>query len=234
MKKQSVQNCVVLFDIDGTLVASDRRRPAPGVVAMNAAAKLITGLDGLSESVQFAGRTDRQIARDLLFAGGNSSVSGTEIDRLIAAYVETLALVVDENPYRPIGNVRNAVGALREAGCVIGLGTGNVLAGARIKLNNAGILDCFDLRLGGYGDDADTRDEVLRIGASRCDASAEKTVVVIGDTTHDVGAAIAIGAICIAVTTGPCDESTLRNAGATSVVRGLDTDIVCLLDTCLC
>jgi hypothetical protein len=57
--------------------------------------------------------------------------------------------------------------------------------------------------------------------------------VVIGDTPNDVRAALASGARAITVATGTSGEEALRDAGATTVLAGLDggvdlAEIVCI------
>jgi len=224
---------VVLFDIDGTLVTGPGPSPSPGMLAMDASAYQVTGRGGLHERVEFAGRTDPQIARDLLRAGGNSDPTERDVERLIDAYVDALSRGVKERPYRALAGVREAVEALRSAGAVVGLGTGNVPRGARVKLTSAGLIDLFDLSLGGFGDDASTRDELLRVGATRCDPEGLLPVVVVGDTPHDVRAARAIGAFCVAVTTGPYDAESLVAFGPHLVLDGLDGDLVGLINEVL-
>ena len=226
--EKPIKNCVVLFDIDGTLIAGPENSTAPGVLAMDKAAELITGKNGLHKLVEFAGRTDKQIATDLLVASGQIKPTQDNISQLLQHYCELLKIHVSRFPYRPIGKVRNAIEALRQAGCTIGLGTGNVKLGAEIKLKSAGLLNLFDLNLGGYGDDGDSRADVLHAGVNRCDPTGQKFVIVIGDTPHDVYAALAIDALCIGVATGKYNCSELLDAGATVVVFCLDESIMCL------
>jgi len=199
-------------------------------MAMDASAYQVTGRGGLHERVEFAGRTDRQIARDLLRAGGNTAPTESDVDRLIDAYVDALSRGVKKRPYRALSGVREAVEALRSAGAVVGLGTGNVPRGARVKLTSAGLIDLFDLALGGFGDDAITRDELLRVGARRCDPEGRLPVVIIGDTPHDIRAAQAIGAYCVAVTTGPYDAESLAAVGPNLLLEQLDGQLVGLID----
>jgi phosphoglycolate phosphatase-like HAD superfamily hydrolase len=105
-------------------------------------------------------------------------------------------------------------------GVAIGLGTGNVERGARIKLGRVGASDRF--RFGGFGCDAEDRAELIGVGADRGAAmlGAPRSacrVVVIGDTPRDVAAAQANDAECIAVATGHYDVESLTDAGATHV-----------------
>lgn len=218
--------CVILFDIDGTLLTGPHRCPSPGVAAMDASATRYTGHTGLYERVEFAGRTDRQIARDLLVAGGNPEPTESQIVGLIECYLEMLEQGVQQRPYRALQGAREAVEALRHTEAIVGLGTGNVAKGAQIKLESAGLVDLFDLSLGGYGDDAESRDELLRVGARRCDPTERLPIVIVGDTPHDVRAALAIGARCLAVTTSYFDSHALRESGAHDVVGRLDDRIV--------
>jgi phosphoglycolate phosphatase-like HAD superfamily hydrolase len=106
----------------------------------------------------------------------------------------------------------------------VGLGTGNVERGARLKLQPGDLNRLF--RFGGFGSDATERAEVLRIGATRGAALLQQPVeacrvVVIGDTPRDVEAALAIGAECLAVATGNYARETLLESGAHLAVEDL-------------
>ena len=90
-------------------------------------------------------------------------------------------------------------------GFAVGLGTGNVEEGARLKLDRVDL--CRHFSFGGYGSDHADRAELLAIGARRGRArlgvgDGPCRVVVIGDTPKDIAAARAIGAESIAVATG--------------------------------
>jgi len=217
---------VVLFDIDGTLVTGPGGKRSAGMRAMEGSAHGLTGQPRLDEQVEFAGRTDRQIARALLQAGGHANPAPQEVEALIDAYVEQLHRGVERYPYQALGRVHEAVDALRAAGAVVGLGTGNVRKGARVKLASAGLIDRFDLSRGGFGDDADAREDLLRLGVERCDPRGELPVVVIGDTPYDIRAARAIGARCIAVTTGPYSAESLSPHAPDRIVDQLDRGVV--------
>ncbi len=216
----------MLFDIDGTLVTGPGNGPSAGVRAMGESSRAVTGVGELHTRVEFAGRTDLQIARDLLTQAGNPSPSPADVQKLIDQYVTLLERWVQTRRYRTIGNVREGVIALRVAGATVGLGTGNVKRGAEAKLRSAGLDDLFDLELGGYGDDGDSREELLRIGARRCDPTGALPVIVVGDTPHDVRAARAIGAGCIAVHTGSYDARALADCGADVVLPCIEPSIV--------
>jgi phosphoglycolate phosphatase len=219
------RHCVVLFDLDGTLVESALGFPSAGLLAMNEAAFRLTGASNLGDPSEFAGRTDVQIARLLLDVGSFLFPRQNAVDELVGIYVKELERYILERPYAALGDPRAAICALERIGVIVGLGTGNVPRGATLKLASARLLDLFDLALGGYGDDGDTRAEVLAQGVRRCDPSGRLPVIIVGDTPRDVEAAHAIGAPCIGVPFKNNTEAILREAGADSVIPAVDGNI---------
>jgi phosphoglycolate phosphatase-like HAD superfamily hydrolase len=194
-----VRPTVLLFDIDGTLISTD----GVGRRAFERAIALRTGLRGAC-GFSFAGMTDRAIARAGIEAAGRTATEA-EIDAAIAAYVELLAEEIGAAACRIHAGVVAAIEAAARAGAAIGLGTGNVREGARLKLGRAGLYERF--AFGGFGCDHERREEILRVGAARGAAALGAPVeacrvVVIGDTPRDIAAAQAIGAECVAVATG--------------------------------
>jgi phosphoglycolate phosphatase len=224
--KDQNRSCVVLFDIDGTLLTGPAGRETAGMRSMHHAAKTLAGESGGYRNVAFAGRTDRQIARLLLVEAGHADPARSQIDELVGVYVARLAREIETRPYGVIGSPREVVGRLRERGAIVGLGTGNVRAGSLIKLESAGIADLFEIDRGGYGDDGQTRAEVLETGARRCDPSRTLPVVIVGDTPHDVHAAHEIGAPCIGVPYRHNDAETLKRAGADAIAETIDGRLV--------
>jgi phosphoglycolate phosphatase len=219
--------CVVLFDIDGTLLGElAGGGPTAGFLSMNQATEDLTGKHRYEHGVEFAGRTDLQIAKTLLERAGEANPSRARVGELLDRYLLHLEENVKDRPYSLLGDPVAAVESLRRAGATAGLGTGNLARGGHIKFGSAGIGDLFDMELGGFGDDGDTRAEVLAAGVRRCDPSGTLPVVVIGDTIHDVQAALAIGAICIGT---PYKENTadvLLGAGAHAICEVLDATLV--------
>jgi len=129
--------------------------------------------------------------------------------------------------YHPIGAIARVVEVLRGSGAVVGLATGNVRDGARLKLTSAGLGPTFDLALGAFGCDAEPRAEIVRLSAERCSASAAAVpVVVVGDTEHDVHAARAVGARIIGVATDAESRAELEAAGANVVVDSCGDDLL--------
>jgi len=209
---------VALFDIDGTLIVTG----GTGRRSVNRAFGKLHGRADACDSFGFDGMTDRLIARSGLEAIG-VAVTPEAVDAWIAEYLIALADEVaraDGARFRLLPGMEAAILAAQDAGMAVGLGTGNVREGARIKLERVGVHHHF--RFGGFGCDAEARPEVILRGAERGAAElgvplAECRVVVIGDTPRDVHAAQSIGAECIAVATGTYTLEQLRAAGADHV-----------------
>lgn len=204
---------IALFDIDGTLVSCGGagRRAMSHAFAEAGAAPSASEFD-------FGGMTDRAIARQGLRNAGLAD-DDAAIDALLARYLERLH---DEVPRSAAYEVLPGVPELVERLLVlesfaVGLGTGNLELGARVKLTRGGLHDRF--AFGGFGSDHEDRARLLAIGAERGAARLgravhECRVIVIGDTPRDVAAARAIGAECLGVGTGRHSAAALRDAGA--------------------
>ncbi|MFO0841199.1 MAG: haloacid dehalogenase-like hydrolase [Gemmataceae bacterium] len=203
---------VFLFDIDGTLLSSG----GAGKAALEEGLAEEFGVRGAIEKLTLSGRTDRAIAADLLSMSG-LVVSEVNRRRLLAAYLRHLPACLARLRGWVLPGVVELVGRLRGRDrTAVGLLTGNIRAGARIKLGHFGLDGHFDF--GGYGDDHLDRDDVAReaLVAWRAHAEGEGdplAVWVIGDTPHDVRCARAIGARAVAVATGWHDRAELAACG---------------------
>jgi phosphoglycolate phosphatase-like HAD superfamily hydrolase len=195
-----------LFDIDGTLVSmGGAAREAFGLAIEQASGRPIS-LDGTS----FAGRTDPQIARELLVRHG---VDGADLEPAIR---ETIRLYLrhfaDLLPRARGASTLPGVRALLEAlsarpGVHLALLTGNVEAGARLKLDHCGIAGFFDFGLSCFGSDDDDRYRLPGLALRRARAALGAAIsgsqlAIIGDSEHDVLCGRSIGARAIAVATG--------------------------------
>jgi len=206
---------ILLFDIDGTLLHAGGagRRAVARVFGERFARREVF------DDVRFHGMTDRAIVRGGLARAGLAADEAA-IDGVCAAYLAALA---DEVPRSAGFRIMPGAAALLEAlagraGLAVGLGTGNLREGARIKLEHARLSHHF--AFGGFGCDAEDRAALLRIGAERgarhlgADLGDCRTIV-IGDTPKDVAAAQAIGAESLTVETSGFAAAELRAAGAT-------------------
>jgi phosphoglycolate phosphatase-like HAD superfamily hydrolase len=211
---------ILLFDIDGTLLTTGHA----GRRAMERTFARYGSADACR--FRFDGMTDKQIARQALTTLGIEPTESA-IMASLATYLEFLedeVRRVDAANYRLHVGITEALRSARERELGIGLGTGNLVEGARIKLSRVGVYEEF--AFGGFGSDAEDRTELLRHGAERGARHvgaplAECRVVVIGDTPKDVAAAQGIGAECIGVGTGAYTPDALLESGATYAFTSL-------------
>jgi phosphoglycolate phosphatase len=204
-----IRPTVFLFDIDGTLITTG----GAGRRAMERAFEVVHGRPD-AMAFPMDGMTDRLIIRQALAVIG-AEATDAAIDRVLDAYVDVLREEVascSDERYRVHAGMRDAIDGARARGAAVGLGTGNIRAGARVKLERVGLADAFSF--GGFGCDAEDRGALIRVGAERGAAELKVPldrcrVVVIGDTPKDVAAARAIGAECVAVGTGHYDPAAL-------------------------
>jgi phosphoglycolate phosphatase len=214
---------VWLFDIDGTLVTTG----GVGRRALELAFERTHGRRDACDGFRFDGMTDRAIVRGGLLALGLSPTP-TAIDTVLSSYLDVLEDEVTRAPaetYRVHAGIRETLDALEARGdCALGLGTGNIREGARIKLDRVGLYTRFGF--GGFGCDDEDRTALLRRGAERGAASLSLSlqdvrIVVVGDTPKDVHAARGIGAESVGVGTGSFSAEALMGAGASCAFASL-------------
>jgi phosphoglycolate phosphatase-like HAD superfamily hydrolase len=220
---------IALFDIDGTLL----RAGGAGRRAVELAlGEVLDDLEGgvSLQSIEFAGRTDPWIVRTALTQYGVTADEGL-IHEVLRRYVAHLPRELElATAFEVLPGVVSLLAELSARDDVIlGLGTGNTERAAYAKLAR-GRLDSF-FSFGGFGSDHTDRAELLRAGLRRGlertgDRKGTPHVVVVGDTPHDVVAARAIGARCVAVSTGGYDGQALETAGASLVVSDLGSAAV--------
>jgi phosphoglycolate phosphatase-like HAD superfamily hydrolase len=199
-----------LFDIDGTLLASG----GAGKAALELALMEEFGVV-LRAQVPYSGRTDRAIARDLLRL---HDIDDTPRNwkKLRLGYLARLPESLKMHDGRVLPGIVALLQALQGRGDVaLGLLTGNVHAGARVKLGHYGLFEHF--AFGGFGDLHFDRDDVAReaLVQTRAYLGPQVTpdrVWVIGDTPLDVRCARAIGANVVAVATGVHSSDQLRES----------------------
>jgi phosphoglycolate phosphatase len=193
---------VCLFDIDGTLIASG----GAGKAALEAGFAEEFGVSSVIEKLSLSGRTDRSIVRDLL-RGNAIEPTDENIARTLSAYLRHLPHRLSANTVARVlpGIVEFLLRLSEREDVLVGLLTGNIRAGAKVKLGHFGLFEHFSF--GGYGDHHWDRDdvarealaEVRRLLGARTDP---ERIWVVGDTPLDIRCARAIGANAVAVATG--------------------------------
>jgi phosphoglycolate phosphatase-like HAD superfamily hydrolase len=198
---------VCLFDIDGTLISSG----GAGKAALELALFQEFGIERITDKLVLSGRTDRAICRDL-FAYHVLDDTPENWRRLIDAYLQNLPHCLATKGGKVLPGITELLEGLRRHDDVrVGLLTGNIRAGAKVKLGHFGLYEHF--AFGGFGDDHFDRDDVAREALQavhvHCKGMAcADRIWVIGDTPLDIRCARAIGARAVAVATGwhPAEE----------------------------
>lgn len=211
---------LLLFDIDGTLLlrAADAHRDA-----IHEALRNVHGVTNPQRrGLEVAGRTDADIARNLLVAAG---IPARQIDERaddvrIAACAAYARLVPDDLS----GSVAPGMQGLLERlaprdDTRLALVTGNFEPIARLKLAAAGIGRYFERGQGGFGSDHEDRAMLPQIARRRAGAGdagewPRAQTAVIGDTPRDIACARADGVRVAAIATGPYGPDELRQADA--------------------
>ena len=220
---------VYLFDIDGTLLCSG----GAGKAALEDGLADEFGVRGTIEKLVLSGRTDRAIASDLLRLSGLEDTAENH-RRLLSAYLRHLPDCLARLPGRVLPGVESLLGQLRtRERTAVGLLTGNLRAGAGIKLGHFGLVDHF--AFGGYGDEHHDRDEVAREAVKAVrghvgDKFDPRRVWVIGDTPYDIRCARAIGARAVAVLTGWHSRDELLACGPDLLLDDLSDPAALLVD----
>ena len=203
---------LVLFDIDGTILTAR----GAGRRALAAALLEVYGTAGELDRYDLRGRTDPRIVFDLMEGAGLARAAVRErLDDCFEAYARGLAAEVgDGRGVVTLPGIAELVRRLDIAPeALVGLLTGNIEAGARIKLEPTGLRPYF--RLGAYGSDHLDRKQLPSLAARRAQALTGRgyrpdEVVVIGDTPHDVECARHFGAVAVAVATGQYARESLE------------------------
>jgi phosphoglycolate phosphatase len=220
-----VKRRLVLFDIDGTILLT----AGAGRRAVLRAVEELHPLTPAAKSVRFDGKTDPLIVMELLEACGHPAPRDRGVvDGLCERYVSHLEaeLSGEDHETRLLPGVVELIDALEgDPSVVLGLLTGNVVRGARLKLRSAGI-DHERFVVGAYGSDAYFRPELPAIAAERARPILGRVptgseVVIIGDTPADVTCGAGIGARPVAVATGSYSVAELQAAGAAATFADL-------------
>ena len=212
---------VALFDIDSTLL----RTRGAGRAAFRETFRADFDIAQIGGDITYAGRSDRAIVEEILGLHGMAA-SSERWRRFQQGYLGRLEHMLATHDGCVLPGVLSLLRAIRARRDVVsGLLTGNVAAGARMKLRHYGIESFFEF--GAFGDDHVDRgriaadalraaDRFLR-SEFRVSAQPERTTV-IGDTPADVRCARSIAAKAIAVATG---ESSLPELEAAAPDRAL-------------
>jgi phosphoglycolate phosphatase-like HAD superfamily hydrolase len=213
---------LLMWDVDRTLLVG-------GGVGVEAYAAAFTGVTGLpwAGALVAAGRTDLEITPEL-FALHGIPDAAPHLNGFFTRYASEF----DARSHlmraqgRLLPGVAEVLAELHaRPGVVQTLVTGNITAIGIAKVGVFGLERYLDTTIGAYGDDHAVRSELVRRCRERAEAAhgpfADHDVLVIGDTVHDVAAALAAGVKAVGVATGATPAAALTAAGAHHVLDDL-------------
>ncbi len=223
---------LVLFDIDATLLSTSRS----GVLALEAAGRELHGPGFGVDGVEFAGRLDPLIIRDLLVRNGHEPTPA-RCAALRRGYRDHLpGWLARPGASRALPGVPALIDRLGSApGVVIGLLTGNFEDTGLLKLRACAI-DPARFRVRVWAEDSPfdppAREHLPPVGLDRYRTLTDRAIeprhaVIVGDTPHDARCAKAHGLRCLGVATGSYGAGALLDAGADHAATDLsDTDAI--------
>ena len=201
-----------LFDIDGTLLSA---RGVPKIVMGRVLANRFPDMR-YDHHYDFSGRTDPEIIEYLLQYDNRSAD-----EKLIASILNEFTIELEleflrnHKPYLLQGVPEIITHLSDQDRACLGLVTGNIAEGARVKLESVGMHSFFPV--GGFGDDSKYRNKLPPIAISRAQAHYQTTFLkediwIIGDSIYDVACAKENELRCLAVASGLTGYAKLASA----------------------
>ena len=207
---------LLLFDVDQTLINSG----GAGLRALDRACQKILAIENAMHGISPHGKTDPAIIREILRTRlGSESVHEDRIATLLEAYLLFLREEVPTSPgYRVMPGITEVLDELSaRSDTALGLATGNVEKGARIKLERGRLNGYF--AFGGFGSDSESRTALVQRAAEAATYEFGRSfqatdIFVIGDTPRDIEAGRDAGFKTVGVGTGSYSVGQLLTAGA--------------------
>ena len=217
---------LLLFDIDQTLVNTG----GAGLRALDRACYKLFTLEKAMDGISPHGKTDPAIVREILRVRLGLASDPTVPDQIastLEAYGGFLKEEVRTSPtYRVLPGILSLLGEMfPRKDVMLGLATGNIELGARIKLDRGDLNRYFTF--GGFGSDSEDRTELVRRAAEKAADKngapiAPSNTFVIGDTPLDIDAGKRAGFKTVGVATGSYSVEQLLTAGPTIAVQDLE------------
>jgi len=219
---------LLLFDVDQTLISTG----GAGIRALNRAFEQLFSLQNAMDGILPHGKTDPGIIREIFATRTvESPCDGypTSLEPILNSYLTFLKEEIESSTsYKVLPGIENILDSMAgRSDVLVGLATGNVEAGARIKLARGNLNRYF--AFGGFGSDSENRTLLVKRGAETAAAFSGRSLApsstfVIGDTPRDIEAGREAGFQTVGVATGKYSRSDLMNAGATLAIHDFELD----------
>jgi phosphoglycolate phosphatase len=203
-----MQQRLLLFDIDGTLIHSG----GAGIYALKRALAERHGIQDNLDDIEIAGMTDSGIVISIL-QKHKIPITNENLTAFLDSYVHFLSLELPRRKGNLLPGVLELLEKLKSRKhIVLGLLTGNLSRGAQLKLGHYGVWHFFEF--GAFADDHHDRNQLGQFAQARAkekhgrEFSAEE-IDIIGDTPRDIACGKALGARTIAVSTGTWNREDL-------------------------
>jgi phosphoglycolate phosphatase len=214
-----------LFDVDQTLVNTG----GAGLRALDRACHKLLSVENAMQDIDPSGKTDPAIVREILTRLGIPADHTVQLNTLLESYLAFLHEEVERSEkYHVLPGIVDILDEISaRPNTMLGLATGNIELGARVKLQRGGLNRYF--RFGGFGSDSEDRTELVRKAGKAAahqhgNSIRPDDVYVIGDTPLDIAAGRGAGYKTVGVATGTYSTVRLGEAGATIVISNFEQD----------
>jgi phosphoglycolate phosphatase len=224
---------LVLFDIDGTLLSAGRAARESVLAAL---ADVYGWKESNGHSHDFSGKTDPQIVRELVEEDVGRTRCEELLENALERYLEEFSRRLSPEAVVPKPGAVELVRRLASLpGVTLGLLTGNLERGARMKLEPPGMNPHFPF--GAFGSDSEDRYRLPAIALERarehCGRRFEgKRIVIVGDSVHDVLCGRPLSVRSVAVATGPTPAARLAELRPDALLESF-TDVDAAIEAIL-
>jgi phosphoglycolate phosphatase len=210
------QKVALLWDIDGTLLTTNGLGRGPLLDAIQCS----TGFKADYDLVTSFGLTDHQIVNNVIKSLGITAKNPEKfIDEILEDYCVRYESLLQNKRITILNGIDTILQVLNDCGNVVNMiCTGNIIKGAKIKLNNVGLDEFFAGHNYFCSENLGNRSKIVA-RAKRVAIYQGYEPIVIGDTIHDIQAAKINGIKCIALESESYSIDLLNEASPHALLR---------------
>lgn len=225
---------LIVFDLDQTIVDIFRFHNETTKKTF----KQVFGVKAGMDEVDYVGKTLKRVLMELaVLKGIKKNERERQIPKIIKRYSKNFILILPKNMKKFLlpGAYSLIKKLSRDKNNFLIILTGDAEIITKTVLRKAGILKNFHFLI--TGEHAKSRIKLIKMALKKAHKEAKQKrfdkVIVIGDSTHDVKAGKAIGALTITVLTGHDSKSKLKKEGADYIFKNLtDKKIIQIIKKC--